>query len=149
MVIDFTERFIGRLATSSGETILPFFRTSLSIDNKSTSHDFDPVTEADRAAEAVMRRLIKANFPQHASSARNSAANAKTRICSGAGSDRRHQILYRGLPDLGTLIATAPGHAVFGMMHQPFIGERFFRRQRSASTRAIGDGNWQCRGAHP
>ena len=63
-VIDFTA-FIGRLATSSGETILPFFRTSLSIDNKSTSHDFDPVTEADRAAEAVMRRLIKANFPQH------------------------------------------------------------------------------------
>ena len=63
-VIDFTA-FIGRLATSSGETILPFFRTSLSIDNKSTSLDFDPVTEADRAAEAVMRRLIKANFPQH------------------------------------------------------------------------------------
>ena len=63
-VIDFTA-FIGRLATASGETILPFFRTSLSIDNKSHSHDFDPVTEADRAAEAVMRRLIKANFPQH------------------------------------------------------------------------------------
>jgi hypothetical protein len=62
-VIDFTA-FIGRLATTSGETILPFFRTSLSIDNK-RSHDFDPVTEADRAAEAVMRRLIKANFPQH------------------------------------------------------------------------------------
>ena len=62
-VIDFTA-FIGRLATASGETILPFFRTSLSIDNKS-DQDFDPVTEADRAAEAVMRRLIKANFPQH------------------------------------------------------------------------------------
>ena len=34
-VIDFTA-FIGRLATTSGETIRPFFRTSLSIDNKST-----------------------------------------------------------------------------------------------------------------
>src|SRR5260221_9704117 len=63
-VIDFTA-FIGRLATASGETILPFFRTSLSIDNKSMGSDFDPVTEADRAAEAVMRLLIKANFPQH------------------------------------------------------------------------------------
>ena len=62
-VIDFTA-FIGRLATSSGETILPFFRTSLSIDNKSSA-DFDPVTEADRAAEAVMRRIIKYHFPQH------------------------------------------------------------------------------------
>src|SRR5258708_20185382 len=55
---------MGRLGTASGETILPFFRTSLSIDNKSAS-DFDPVTEADRAAEAVMRRLIKAYFPLH------------------------------------------------------------------------------------
>ena len=62
-VIDF-KAFIGRLATVSGETILPFFRTSLSVDNKS-SNDFDPVTEADRAAEAVMRRLIKSSFPQH------------------------------------------------------------------------------------
>ena len=62
-VIDFTA-FIGRLATASGETILPFFRTSLGVDNKG-GHDFDPVTEADRAAEAVMRRLIQANFPQH------------------------------------------------------------------------------------
>ena len=35
-VIDFTA-FIGRLATASGETILPFFRTSLLIDNKSAN----------------------------------------------------------------------------------------------------------------
>jgi myo-inositol-1(or 4)-monophosphatase len=32
-VIDFTA-FIGRLATAAGETILPFFRTSLSIDKR-------------------------------------------------------------------------------------------------------------------
>ena len=51
-VIDF-EAFIGRLATASGETILPFFRTSLSVDNKGPLHDFDPVTEADRAAERL------------------------------------------------------------------------------------------------
>ena len=63
-VIDF-KAFIGRLATASGETILPFFRTSLLIDDKSANLDFDPVTEADRAAEAVMRRMIKASFPQH------------------------------------------------------------------------------------
>lgn len=63
-VIDFTA-FLDRLASASGETILPFFRTSLGVENKNTGHDLDPVTEADRAAEAVMRRLIKANFPQH------------------------------------------------------------------------------------
>ena len=63
-VIDFAT-LIEKLATASGETILPFFRTSLGIENKKTGHDFDPVTEADRAAEAAMRRLISTNFPQH------------------------------------------------------------------------------------
>ena len=125
-VIDFTA-FIGRLATSSGETILPFFRTSLLIDNKSTSHDFDPVTEADRAAEAVMRRLIKANFPQHGI------------VGEEFGSEREDaeyvwvldpidgtKSFIAGFPIWGTLIALLhKGTPVFGMMHQPYIGERF------------------------
>ncbi len=125
-VIDFTA-FIGRLATASGETILPFFRTSLSIDNKGNSHNFDPVTEADRAAEAVMRRLIKANFPQHGI------------VGEEFGSEREDaeyvwvldpidgtKSFISGFPIWGTLIALLHrASPVFGMMHQPFIGERF------------------------
>jgi myo-inositol-1(or 4)-monophosphatase len=124
-VIDFTA-FIGRLATASGETILPLFRTSLSIDNKS-SHDFDPVTEADRAAEAVMRRMIKQNFPQHGI------------IGEEFGSERDDadyvwvldpidgtKSFISGFPIWGTLIALLhKGTPVYGMMHQPYIGERF------------------------
>ena len=125
-VIDF-EAFIGRLATASGEVILPFFRTSLSIDNKSMVHEFDPVTEADRAAEAVMRRLIKANFPQHGI------------VGEEFGSEHEDaeyvwvldpidgtKSFIAGFPIWGTLIALMHrGTPVFGMMHQPFIGERF------------------------
>jgi histidinol phosphatase-like enzyme (inositol monophosphatase family) len=132
-VIDFTA-FIGRLATSSGETILPFFRTSLGIDNKSIGVDFDPVTEADRAAEAVMRRLIKANFPQHG-------------IVGEEFGNERDDAEYvwvldpidgtksfiSGFPIWGTLIALLhQGTPVFGMMHQPFIGERFYGDSGSA-----------------
>jgi myo-inositol-1(or 4)-monophosphatase len=131
-VIDFTA-FIGRLATSSGETILPFFRTSLGIDNKSAS-DFDPVTEADRAAEAVMRRLIKFNFPQHG-------------IVGEEFGNEREDAEYvwvldpidgtksfiAGFPIWGTLIALLhKGTPVFGMMHQPYIGERFYGDSGSA-----------------
>src|SRR5690606_15061619 len=62
--VDF-EAFVDRLATVSGETILPFFRTTLSAVDKSTGTRFDPVTEADRAAEAAMRALIAEHFPTH------------------------------------------------------------------------------------
>lgn len=125
-VIDFTA-FIGRLATASGETILPFFRTSLGIENKNASRDLDPVTEADRAAEAVMRRLINENFPQHGI------------IGEEFGSERADaeyvwvldpidgtKSFISGFPVWGTLIALMHnGTPVFGMMHQPYIGERF------------------------
>src|SRR3981081_1561886 len=119
--------FIGRLATASGETILPFFRTSLSIDNKGIAAEFDPVTEADRAAEAVMRRLIKANFPKHGI------------VGEEFGSERADaeyvwvldpidgtKSFIAGFPIWGTLIGLLHrGTPVFGMMHQPYIGERF------------------------
>jgi len=133
-VIDFSA-FIGRLATASGETILPFFRTSLLVDNKSNRHDFDPVTEADRAAEAVMRRLIKANFPQHGI------------VGEEFGNEREDadyvwvldpidgtKSFIAGFPIWGTLIALLhKGTPVFGMMHQPFIGERFAGDNGSAN----------------
>lgn len=133
-VIDFAA-FIGRLATSSGDTILPFFRTSLTIDNKQPGRDFDPVTEADRAAEAVMRRLIKASFPQHGI------------VGEEFGNEREDadyvwvldpidgtKSFIAGFPVWGTLIALMhKGVPVYGMMHQPFIGERFSGDNASAT----------------
>src|SRR5437588_7722367 len=62
--IDFGS-FVEELAAKSGEVILPFFRTSLSVDNKGAPGRFDPVTAADRAAEAAMRALIRKAFPEH------------------------------------------------------------------------------------
>ena len=132
-VIDFTA-FIGRLATASGETILPFFRTSLGIENKAIKTEYDPVTEADRGAEAVMRRLIKESFPQHG-------------IVGEEFGNERDDAEYvwvldpidgtksfiSGFPIWGTLIALMHrGVPVYGMMHQPFIGERFSGDSQSA-----------------
>jgi myo-inositol-1(or 4)-monophosphatase len=119
--------FIEELAKQSGEVILPFFRTSLSVDNKGAPGRFDPVTAADRAAEAAMRALIREAFPEHGiigeeyGSERSDAEyvwvldpidGTKSFIC--------------GMPAWGTLIAlTRQGEPVFGMMHQPFLGESF------------------------
>ena len=133
-VIDFTA-FIGRLATASGETILPFFRTSLSVENKNSGRDLDPVTEADRAAEAVMRRMIKDSFPQHGL------------VGEEFGSEREDaeyvwvldpidgtKSFIAGMPIWGTLIALMHnGAPAFGMMDQPFIGERFSGDNGSAT----------------
>ena len=57
--------FVDELASRSGAAILPFFRTSLSALDKAQGGVFDPVTEADKASEAVMRQLITRTFPEH------------------------------------------------------------------------------------
>ena len=97
--VDF-ERFVEQLADVAAEAILPFFRTAIAAEDKAHGGAFDPVTEADRAAEIAMRRLIEATFPAMASSARSSRPRRR-RICLGARSDRRHQELYLRLSDLG------------------------------------------------
>jgi len=124
--IDFAA-FVDELAAISGEAILPFFRTALGVENKSASGDFDPVTEADRAAETAMRTLIKRTFPAHGILGEEFPAErpdaeyvwildpidgTKSFIC--------------GLPAWGTLIAlTRRGEPIYGLMHQPFTREHF------------------------
>ena len=124
--IDFAT-FVDELATVSGETILPFFRTALTVDDKNASGRFDPVTAADRAAEQAMRTLIRRNFPDHGI------------IGEEFGDDRGDaeyvwvldpidgtKSFIAGMPVWGTLIALMRlGEPVFGMVHQPFMRERF------------------------
>lgn len=138
-VVDFTA-FIDRLATASGETILPYFRTSLGIEDKKSKQGFDPVTEADRGAEAVMRRMIKASFPQHGI------------VGEEFGNEREDadyvwvldpidgtKSFISGFPIWGTLIALMHrGLPVYGMMHQPYVGERFSGDNGSAIYRGTG-----------
>jgi len=68
--VDFSA-FVDELASLSGETILPFFRTALSVEDKSRGTAFDPVTAADH------RRGVRRRSPRR-------------RIRLGARSDRRH-----------------------------------------------------------
>src|SRR6516165_6880644 len=124
--IDFAA-FVDELAAISGETIKPFFRSALGVENKSRSGGFDPVTAADRAAEAAMRTLIKRTFPEHGI------------IGEEFGNERTDaeyvwvldpidgtKSFISGMPAWGTLIALLrAGEPVFGMMNQPFIKERF------------------------
>jgi myo-inositol-1(or 4)-monophosphatase len=134
--IDF-EAFVDELAAVSGETIRPFFRSALGVENKSRSGGFDPVTAADRAAESAMRALIKRTFPEHGIVGEELGADrpdaeyvwvldpidgTKSFIC--------------GLPAWGTLIAlTRGGVPIYGMMHQPFTREHFSGDGRGARYR--------------
>ena len=123
--IDFTS-FVDRLASASGDTILPFFRTALAIDNKKTG-GFDPVTAADRAAEDAMRALIRKNFPEHGILGEEyGTERADAEYVWVLDPIDGTKTFISGMVAWGTLIGLMRfGEPVYGMMHQPFIRERF------------------------
>jgi myo-inositol-1(or 4)-monophosphatase len=119
--------FIDELATVSGDAIRPFFRTTLSIEDKSRGGAFDPVTAADRAAELAMRTLIREKFPSHGIIGEEfGPERADAEFVWLLDPIDGTKSFISGMPAWGTLIALAhAGQPVFGMVHQPFIGERF------------------------
>src|SRR5438105_9503881 len=124
--IDFSA-FTDELAKASGETILPFFRTSLSIEDKGSRGAFDPVTAADHAAEAAMRALIRRNFPHHGIIGEEfGEERADAEYVWVLDPIDGTKSFISGMPAWGTLIALLrSGEPVYGMMNQPFTRERF------------------------
>src|SRR5215217_861163 len=125
--IDFAA-FVDKLATVSGDAILPFFRTALTVEAKHRDDGaFDPVTAADRAAEAAMRTLIRESFPAHGIIGEEyGSEQADAEYVWVLDPIDGTKAFISGMPVWGTLIGLARfGEPVFGMMHQPFIGERF------------------------
>ena len=59
------EAFAVELAHEAATVTLPFFRGAYAEENKAGPGDFDPVTQADKEAEAAIRRLISARYPDH------------------------------------------------------------------------------------
>ncbi len=136
--IDFSS-FVDQLASVSGDTILPFFRTALAIENKQPG-GFDPVTAADRAAENAMRALIRKTFPGHGIigeeyGAEQTSAEYVWVLDPIDGT----KSFITGMVAWGTLIGLMRfGEPVFGMVHQPFTHERFSGDGGAACYRGPG-----------
>jgi len=137
--VDFAA-FVERLATIAGETILPFFRTSLGTQDKSSGGMFDPVTEADHAAEAAMRRLVQETFPQHGIIGEEfGSLRADAEYVWVLDPIDGTKAFIAGLPTWGTLIGLLhEGRPTYGMMVQPFTQERFVGDGAYASWRGPG-----------
>jgi myo-inositol-1(or 4)-monophosphatase len=133
--VDFAS-FVDQLASASGDTILPFFRTALAVENKLAA-GFDPVTAADRAAENAMRALIRKNFPEHGILGEEyGSERADAEYVWVLDPIDGTKSFIAGMVAWGTLIGlTRFGEPVYGMMHQPFTHERFFGDSGAARYR--------------
>ncbi len=107
------------------ETLAHFRTTSLSVDSKGA--DFDPVTEADRAAEAAMRRILAVDRPDDAILGEEfddqPGTTGLTWVLDPIDGTRGY---ISGTPTWGVLVAVCNADGpILGMIDQPYIGERF------------------------
>lgn len=120
------------MADAARAAILPYFRASgLEATNKGDKlfdGGFDPVTEADRAGEAAMRAVLAARRPEDAIVGEEEAAKPGTSgltwVLDPIDGTRG---FLAGTPTWGVLIALSDSIGpLFGMIDQPYIGERFW-----------------------
>lgn len=131
-------RFMDDLALASGKAIMPFFRAQFALEDKARSGSpFDPVTEADRAAEVVLRAMIGKAFPGHGILGEEFGTERADAECVWVLDPiDGTRAFIAGLPSWGTLIGlTRNGVPVRGLMHQPYLGELFTGDGRTAKLR--------------
>lgn len=112
------------LADAAGEAIRPFFRARFDIESKA---DASPVTQADRAAEAAMRRLIEAERPDDGiiGEEYGSVREDAERVWVLDPIDGTRSFIA-GRAIFGTLIALLEGgRPVLGVIDQPIARERW------------------------
>ena len=123
------------LADAARDAILPYFRgENLDTSNKLDS-GFDPVTEADRAAERAMRDILGQKRPEDAILGEEygvtSGSSGLTWVLDPIDGTRG---FISGTPTWGVLIAVSDQNGPFvGVIDQPYIGERFSGTPKVAS----------------
>ena len=120
------------MADVARRAVLPFFRAEgLEAENKGDKlfdGGFDPVTEADRAAEVAMRDVLAQARPDDGiigeEFGETAGSNGLTWVLDPIDGTRG---FLAGTPTWGVLIALSDDRGPkFGMIDQPYIGERFW-----------------------
>ena len=140
-ILDSRLAWAREVATAAGKITLEFFQSSdLKVDRKS---DASPVTEADRAAELLIRARIESVFPH------DGWVGEEFGIREGTSGYRwiidpidGTKSFVSGVPLYATLIGLEyEGDAVLGVIHLPALDEMVFARK--------GGGAWHARGSAP
>ncbi|MBO9454131.1 histidinol-phosphatase [Paracoccus sp. R12_1] len=115
------------MADAARKAILPLFRSSSIITDNKRPEDFDPVTQADRAAEAAMRDVLSRRRPQDGifgeEFGRTEGDSGLTWILDPIDGTRA---FLCGAPSWGVLIGLGDACGIrYGLIDQPYLRERF------------------------
>jgi histidinol phosphatase-like enzyme (inositol monophosphatase family) len=119
--------FALQAARDAGAAILPHFRAPIAVEDKGGARGYDPVTEADRAAEASIRNAILARYPEHGIEGEEHGTRAGTsRYTWVIDPIDGTRSFILGHLHWATLLALNDGERpIVGVTHQPYVDESF------------------------
>ncbi|MBZ0218774.1 MAG: histidinol-phosphatase [Fimbriimonadaceae bacterium] len=127
--------FARELAAAAAGVILPMFRSPMKIDDKAPNALFDPVTQADRDAETIMREMIADRYPEHGiEGEEHGLTQAEARLRWILDPIDGTKSFMTGVVSWGVLIGLLYDDApILGLLHQPFLGESFLGFEGNAT----------------
>ena len=140
--------FALQLARAAEEQILPHYQKC----SVSLKADGSEVTEADRNAEAAVRKLIEAQYPEHEILGEEYGGERRVAPQQWIIDPIDGTTWFTfGMPVFGTLIAyLEEGEPVIGVIHFPVIGETVYARKGGGCWfKARNDEPMQVRVAEP
>lgn len=118
--------FAMRTARLAGAATLPYFRAEIEVENKLSDGRFDPVTQADKSAEAAIRSAIEDEYPEHGIMGEEfgfKSGNGLTWVIDPIDGTRA---FMSGMLHWGVLLGLFDGEdPVLGVMYQPYTDELF------------------------
>jgi myo-inositol-1(or 4)-monophosphatase len=123
----------------AGAIALEYFRQRVAVENKRDGDYYDPVTDADRRVESLIRERLAQAFPDHrvvGEEHGSTGAGATYWIIDPIDGTRS---FISGMPTWGILLGlVVDDRPLVGIMHQPFTGETWLADPAGGARLRIG-----------
>ena len=112
---------------AAGPIALEYFRKPVAVDDKRKGGQYDPVTEADRRIELLIRDRLQQAFPDHRIVGEEHGSQGEGPACWYIDPIDGTRAFISGMPTWGILLGlVVDDRPLVGIVHQPFTGETWY-----------------------
>lgn len=124
----------------AGPIALEYFRRPMAVSDKRPGGQYDPVTEADRRIETLIRARLQHEFPTHRVVGEEHGSQGEGDACWYIDPIDGTRAFISGMPTWGILLGlVVAGRPQVGIMHQPFTGETWYAAPGVGAWLRVGE----------